>query len=121
MIKLLKILFLAALAACLIVLALANRQIVTISLLTPELAQFTGFSWQMDIPLYFVVFGGIAAGLLIGFIWEWLRETKHRREVAKRQREVKQLKQQVIQLKGEKNAGRDEVLALLDDQPKKAG
>jgi len=121
MIRLVKLLFLAALTAALIVLALANREIVTIALLTPELAAFTGFSWALDVPLYAVAFGGIVVGLLVGFVWEWLREARHRREVARRQREVKDLKRRVIALKGEKNAGKDEVLALLEDQPKKAG
>ena len=121
MIRLIKYAFLLALVAILLVLGLANRQEVTLSLLTPELAAYAGWSWQIDVPLFFVAFGGIAAGLLIGFIWEWLREAKHRQEVAKRQRQVKTLKREVIKLKGEKNEGKDDVLALLEDQPKKAG
>jgi uncharacterized integral membrane protein len=121
MIRLIKYLFLLVLAGCLLVLALANRQIVTLSLLTPELAAATGYSWQIDVPLYFVAFGGIAVGLFIGFVWEWLREMRYRSEKSKRERQVKQLKREVIKLKGEKNEGKDEVLALLEEAPKKAG
>ena len=42
------------------------------------LAALTGIDWQIDMPLFLVIFAGIAAGLLIGFFWEWARETKHR-------------------------------------------
>jgi len=121
MIRLLKFTFLVVLAAVLLTVALANRQTVTLSLLTPELAELTGVALRVDLPLYLVAFGGIAAGLLIGFLWEWLREAKHRNEVAKRQRQVRDLKREVIKLRGEKNEGKDEVLALLEESPKKAG
>jgi uncharacterized integral membrane protein len=121
MIRFLKLLLLALIAVALLVVALANRQIVTLSLLTPELVELTGVESQVDLPLYFVGFGGVAIGLMIGFILEWLRETKHRREVTKRQKQVRALKQEVNRLRGEKNAGKDEVLALLEDSQKKAG
>lgn len=121
MIRILKYAFLLLLLAVLLVLSLANRQVVTLSLLTPELETYAGVSWQVDLPLYFVAFGGVVLGLLIGFVWEWIRESKHRQEVAKRQAQVRQLKREVTRLKGEKNEGNDEVLALLDNGSRKAG
>ncbi len=121
MIRFIKYVFLFVLAAVLLAVGLANRQSVTLSLLTPELETFSGWSWSLDVPLYFVAFGGVAVGLLIGFLWEWIRESKHRQEVAKRQNQVRSLKREVTKLKGERNEGRDDVLALIDDQPKKAG
>jgi uncharacterized integral membrane protein len=121
MIRFLKYAFLFVLAVALLVVALANRQVVTLKLLTPELETFTGWSWAIDVPLYFVAFGGVAIGLLIGFVWEWIRESKHRHEVAKRQNQVRNLKREVTKLRGEKNEGKDEVLALLENQPRKAG
>ena len=33
---------------------------------------------MLELPLFLVIFGGIVAGLLIGFVWEWFREHKHR-------------------------------------------
>jgi uncharacterized integral membrane protein len=121
MIRLFKLVFLVVIAAVLLTVGLANRQMVTLSLLTPELAELTGIARQVDLPLYGVAFGGVAAGLLIGFLWEWMREAKHRHEAAKRQRQVRDLKREVIKLRGEKNEGKDEVLALLEESPKKAG
>ena len=112
----LRYLFLAALAVALIVIALANSQIVTLRALPETLAQATGYSWSIPLPLFVVVFAGILAGLLIGFFWEWLREHKHRAEASKKRGEVKKLEAEVRRLKGvqAKEEG-DEVLALLDE------
>ncbi|MEM9249511.1 MAG: LapA family protein [Pseudomonadota bacterium] len=119
MIRFLKYLFLLVLALCLVVLCLANTNTVTLTALTPELESFSGLSYAITLPLYAVVLGGVIAGLLIGFVWEWLREGKHRKEVAKRQQQVRTLKREMIKMKGGRDEDKDEVLALLE-QPKKA-
>ena len=122
MIRFLKYLFLAALAVVLLTVALANRQEVTLTLLTPELADFARFNWTVETPLFLVVFGGIVAGLLIGFVWEWLREAKHRQTVAARERQVRDLKKEVIKLRGQKTDTEDDVIAILEKAPaRKAG
>ena len=120
MIRYIKYAILIVLALGLLVLCLANRQPVTLTALTPELEQFIGFSWSITLPAYMVVLGGVATGLLIGFIWEWLRESKHRAEVAKRQQQVRTLKREVLKLRGEQSEQKDDVLAILDNAPKKA-
>ena len=115
-----KYLFLLVLAGCLLTIALANRGEVTLNLLTPDLAEVAGFSYAITLPLYMVVFAGIAAGILIGFIWEWFREHKHRVEARQRTREAKTLAREVGRLKDKQNEGKDEILALVDDAPRKA-
>ena len=42
-------------------------------------------------PLDLVIFGGVVAGVVIGFTWEWLREHKHRKAASLRGREVARL------------------------------
>lgn len=114
----LRYLFLAALAICLIVVALANRGTVTLRLLPEEMGHFAGVNWAIDLPLYLVVFGGILGGLLIGFVWEWLREARFRSEASRAKREAKSLQREVKRLAGDEP--KDDVIALLDGA-KKAG
>ncbi len=119
MIRYLKYAFLAALGLLLLVVALANREVVTLRLLPVEMGGFLGFNWAIDLPLFLVVFAGIVAGLLIGFVWEWLREHKHRAEAATAKREAAKLERQVSELKAKADEPKDEILALLE-QPRKA-
>ncbi|MCA0044188.1 lipopolysaccharide assembly protein LapA domain-containing protein [Celeribacter litoreus] len=108
--------FLAALAVVLVTVALANRDLVTLNLLPAELANLTGVSLAISLPMFVVIFGAIIAGLLIGFVWEWMREYKHRSAASMHKREKEKLAREVDKLKTQKakNEG-DEVLALLDN------
>ncbi|MGB2202366.1 MAG: lipopolysaccharide assembly protein LapA domain-containing protein [Pseudooceanicola atlanticus] len=112
--KYIRYLFLACLGVALIAVALANRNMVSLKLMPDGLSRIVGMNQTIDLPLFVVIFGGVVAGLLIGFVWEWLREHKHRVEVNRKAREVGKLEKEVKRLKGEKNKGKDEVLALLD-------
>lgn len=112
----LRLLFLLVLALCLVVAAMANREIVTLTLLPDELATFSGVALSIDLPLYAIGFGGLLVGLLVGFFWEWLREGKYRSNASKQKRENAKLKRELDKLKAEqhRNEGRDEVLALVE-------
>lgn len=108
-------LFLAAIGISLILVALANRGMVTIKLLPEEMAAYLGQPLEYQLPLFVVIFGGIVVGLLIGFVWEWFREHKHRADARAQKREKEKLEREVKGLKRKSNEGKDEVLALLDD------
>ena len=114
MIKALRLLFLAVLAVVLIALALANGEIVTLRVLPPEAGAFMGFSWSVQLPLYLVIFAGILIGLLIGFVWEWLRERRIRVGHAQATRKAAHLEREVDRLKTKAEGPKDDVLALLD-------
>lgn len=108
--------FLAALAVVLVTVAIANRDVVTLNLLPAELATLSGVTMSVSLPLFVVIFGAIIAGLLIGFVWEWMREYKHRSAASTHKREKEKLAREVSKLKTDKakNDG-DEVLALLEN------
>ncbi len=114
MIRYLRYLVLAALGLGLLTVALANRDVVTVRALSPDLAALTGFSWQIEMPMFLVIFGGIVAGLLIGFVWEWVREMKHRSTASVKTREVTRLERELAVLRDSSSTPRDDVLALLD-------
>jgi uncharacterized integral membrane protein len=106
--------FLACLGVALIAMALANRGVVTLKLMPDGLADLVGLNHSISLPLFGVILGGIVAGLLIGFVWEWLREHKLRAESGRKSREMGKLEREVRRLKGVQNEGKDEVLALLE-------
>ena len=106
--------FLAALAVVLICVALANRGLVTLQLLPADVSALLGFQETISLPLFLVIFGGIAAGLLIGFIWEWLREHKHRAAASENRAEVRKLSRELRKTQAERDKDKDEVLAILD-------
>ncbi|MGR3372135.1 LapA family protein [Pseudooceanicola sp.] len=112
--RFLRLIFLLVLALVLVSIALANRGMVTLTLLPAALADLWGHNPSVDLPLFIVILLGIVAGLLIGFVWEWFREHKHRAEARNRAKEAKKLEREVTRLKGEKHQGKDEVLALLE-------
>ncbi|WP_162896806.1 lipopolysaccharide assembly protein LapA domain-containing protein [Ruegeria sp. AD91A] len=107
--------FLAALGIVLISVSLANVQPVKLKLMPDALAELLGFNLSASLPLFLVVLGGVAAGLVIGFLWEWLREHKHRRDATVKKTEVRKLEREVKKLKKKQNEGKDDVLALLDE------
>lgn len=109
--------FLLGLGLVLLVVALANRGAVTLSLLPDDLARLTGIQVSASVPLFSVIFGGIAAGLIIGFLWEWLREHRFRSEAARRARDMQQLQREMGRLR-KTPAQSDDVLALLEDRQK---
>ncbi len=109
--------FLGLLAIVLISVALANRAPVVLNTLPEGIAAFPGLGWlalSIELPLYLPIFGGIVAGLLIGFVWEWLREYKHRAEASRKKGEVRKLERELKRTQAERDKDKDEVLALLD-------
>lgn len=119
MIRALRYIFLFVLALGLITVALANRSIVTVRVLPDDLGAFLGLTWSAQMPLFLIIFGGIVAGLLIGFVWEWLREHKHRATASQKSREVSRLERELAVMRDSSSTPpKDEVLALLE---RKAG
>lgn len=104
----------AVFAIALIAVALANRERVTLKVLPDEIATLFAVNPSINLPLFVVIFGGLIAGLLVGFVWEWFREHAIRSEASKAGRNVRKLEREVARLKGEQAEGGDDVLAILD-------
>lgn len=104
----------AIFAVALILICLANRQMVAVRIWPEEIAGMVAVNPGYELPLFVIIFGSVLAGLIIGFIWEWIREAGERAEAARQAREMQRLRAEVKRLKGEKHEGKDEVLALLE-------
>lgn len=115
MIRYLRILLLGLLGIGLLTVAMANRASVTVRLLPEDLAGLTGLTWAMELPLFLIIFAGIIAGVLIGFVWEWFREYGHRATASQKSREVAKLERELAVLRDATSVPpKDDVLALLE-------
>ncbi|MEM8632128.1 MAG: LapA family protein [Pseudomonadota bacterium] len=115
MIRFIRYAFLAVVAIVLATIALANRGNVSLRILPQEMGHFFGLTDTIEVPLFFVFFGGVILGLVIGFFWEFIREQKYIAEGRKAQREVAKLEREVTKLKGASGKSQsDDVLALLE-------
>jgi hypothetical protein len=108
--------FWAIIGLCLILIGLANRDIVTVRAMPEALGDLLGLSPDIQLPMFVVIFLGVGAGLMIGFLWEWVREHRIRADARGKAREVESLRREVAQLRGATGGGAegDDVLALLD-------
>lgn len=114
MLKSLRYLILGSLAIVLVTMALANRAPVELRFLPDGLAAVFGFDLRITLPLFLILFLAMIAGLLIGFVWEWLREHKHRVAARTHGRAVTKLERELAEVKQTTGAPKDDILALLD-------
>ena len=112
--RFIRLLFVVLLALFLIGLALANRNMVTLSAFPANFGQYLGGQWTITLPLFLIVFGAFALGMLAGLVWEWLRESHIRREARAQADKNQRLENEVGALRVEHAAPRDEVLAILE-------
>ena len=108
--RFIKYLLLAIILIAIVVLAVANRGPVTLHLLPDGLSMFGQRS--IELPMHLVGLALILTGMILGYIFEWLREHKHRRRAALKAREAAELDREVKTLR-KAQAKDDEVLALI--------
>ncbi len=107
----LKLILLVLILVVIVTLAVANRTPVTLNLLPEGLSHIVDRS--IVLPLWAVGLLSVATGIVLGYIFEWLREHKHRRNAAENARQAAALRHEVGKLR--KETGRDDdVLALLE-------
>lgn len=107
-----KLLLLVIILIGILVLAIANRNPVTLHLLPQGLAEILPGA-VIDLPLFVVSLISILVGLVLGYLFEYRREHKHRRHAKQNAREAARLNREVDQLRRETNKPKDDVLALL--------
>ena len=111
--RLIRTLFLFCLATLLILLSLANSEKVAVYFLPGNVAALFKIEIAINIPLFLVFFSGIFIGLVIGFVWEWLREYKFRVEANNYQKRLFRAETELSELHAKENK-KDDVLTLLE-------
>ncbi len=129
----LKILFLVVVGIVLVLLLLSNQEPVSVSLLPASLAETLGWDvtvsevrilpaalantigvdGTLTLTVALIVATALIVGIIVGFVWEWLREHRFRAEAKTQRREAQRLNQEVAQMKGGSDS-QDDVLAILD-------
>jgi len=110
---LIRTLFLFCLATLLFLLSLANSEKVNLYFLPENLTALFEIEMAISIPLFLVFFSGIFIGLVIGFLWEWLREYKFRVEANNYQKRLLKAENELSELHAKENK-KDDVLTLLE-------
>lgn len=115
MLRYLRYFFLGLIAVVVIYLALANRALVTVRLLPDHLASLLGRSAEWRMPLFLVIIGALAVGVLVGFTLEWVRGRVSRHRARVEARRAEELQQEVATLRERHpDETSDEVLAMLE-------
>ena len=110
--RFLKTAFWLIVAVVLVTVGLANRGIVTLRVLPEALSGWLGVSPDIDLPLFLVILAGVALGLFIGFIWEWIREIPERAAARTTARELDNLRTELKRQR--ETAGGGDLIARLE-------
>lgn len=116
--RLIKMIITAILMIAVVLVALANREDVTVKLLPDQLsdqfAGWAGYEPALTLPLFAFLIGAILLGGLLGYLIEYIREGKIRKAKRGVEREKRQIEQELETLKKKTRTEEEEVLALLE-------
>ena len=87
-----------------------------IRILHIELEGFLGGGMIFSIPIFVLFLCGVIFGLFVGFVWEWIREMKHRSASSRKSKELAKVENELSQLKRESGQNEDEILLLLNNK-----
>lgn len=110
--RVIKLILLIVILIAIVVLAIANRDMVTLELLPSGLAYLLPGA-SVELPLFIVIVASILVGMIIGYLFEYLREYKHRRLASRKIKEANDLNRENERLRRETNKPKDDVLALV--------
>ncbi len=114
MIRILRWVLLIAIGVILLTVAVANLEPVTLRLLPDSIGAAVGVSLTYRLPLFAILLAAVLAGIALGFVWEWFRESKHRSAATHHRREAARLEREVGRLRDKTDERKDDVLALLE-------
>ena len=111
MMRYIRYVILTVFMVALVLLAVANLDSVNVAFV-PEGLPYGG-DFALQVPLFGVIFASVGVGLFLGYLLEYFREHKYRRQAAVKNREAAALAAEVAKLKQAGGSDEDDVLALL--------
>lgn len=103
---------LALILLVVVLLALANREPLTLKLM-PDALAFV-FQRSLDAPIFVVLLATLALGVALGYVLEWGREMRQRREAADARRTIARQQREIEALRRKTGETKDDVLAILN-------
>ena len=86
-----------------------------VRLLPSELDGFFGLGMSLSIPVFVLFLSGVVFGLFVGFVWEWIREMKHRSASNRKSKDLARVESELNKLRRDTGQNEDEVLLLLNN------
>lgn len=114
MLRTIKLILAGIVMLAVVLVAVANRDLVTLQMLPGPLADVLGLHYQITLPLFIILLAAVMVGLLLGYLLEYIRERKHRKEIGVKRRELNKLENEVANLRKKTGEEEDEILALLN-------
>ncbi len=104
------------LALVLATIALANRGFVSVKLFPDAIGGLLGFNFGFSLPLFILLGLAVGAGLMLGFVWEWLREHSYRADAARLRRRIDTLEAELARVEKQAPAAvqKDDVRAVVE-------
>ena len=65
-------------------------------------------SRRLSIPVFVLFLSGVIFGLFVGFVWEWIREMKHRSASNRKSKDLARVENELNQLKRDTGQNEDE-------------
>ena len=69
-----------------------------VRLLPSEFDGFLGVDVSLSIPVFVLFLSGVIFGLFVGFVWEWIREMKHRSASNRKSRDLVRVENELNKL-----------------------
>lgn len=113
--RIIKIAFLCLVALALVLLLFSNNEMITVRFLPDNLAEVLQVQNAYTVPLNLFVPAILVLGIVVGFVWEWLREYRYRSEARVQRREATRLSNEVAQMKGTSGDNQNDILAIVDN------
>lgn len=101
----------AILGIFLLLMALNNQQATQFVVLPDYIPGFPAIVF--NVPLFIVILGALLIGIVIGYVLEYIRETRIRLNASRTQKALKKTTAELDALKNQTGIHDDEVLALL--------
>tara|TARA_B100000686_G_C16131068_1_gene637428 strand:- start:214 stop:558 length:345 start_codon:yes stop_codon:yes gene_type:complete len=113
--KLFRSLIFVCTGGLIILLCLANQEMVTIRVLPDGFSLFNKGQFIAEFPLFLIILFFSFLGICFGACGEWVRANRNRRRARLERKEYKNLEKELLVARKKSKNGSEDLLAMLED------